>query len=58
MPTEGSVDGARLGHALAETGEQAVDGVAVEAGELGDLDCREVGGHVPQEPADLVLGKS
>jgi hypothetical protein len=51
-PTERPLEFARLGHALAQAGEQTVDRVAVEAGEPGDLHGREVGGHMPQETAE------
>lgn len=44
----------RLGYAFAQTGQQAVSGVAAEAGELGDLNGGEIGGYVPQKPTKLV----
>lgn len=49
---------ARPGHALAQAGQQPVDGAAVEAGGLGDLDGGEVGRHMPQEAAENGLGES
>jgi len=52
VAAEGAVGLAGVGHALAQTGEQAVDGVAVEAGEQHDLHRRQVGRHAPQEPAE------
>ncbi|MFN0133166.1 MAG: hypothetical protein ACKVW3_11665 [Phycisphaerales bacterium] len=58
MPAEGRIGLAGLGHALAQAGQQSVDGVAVEAGELGDLNGREIGDHMPQEPAESSPGDS
>ncbi len=58
MPAKGALELARLGHALAQTTEKSIDGVAVEAGELGDLDGREISGHVPQKSADNTLRNS
>lgn len=52
---EGSIKLARLGHAFAKAGQQAVDGVADQAGEPCDLDGGEIDRHVPQKPAELVL---
>lgn len=47
-----------FGQSQTDAGKQTVHGFAVQAGELGDLDSGQVGGHVPQEPTELVLGKS
>ncbi len=58
MPAKGALELARLGHALAQTTEKSIDGVAVEAGELGDLDGREIRGHVPQKSAENMLRNS
>jgi len=40
---------------LAKTGEQAVDGVAVEAGQHGDLHGREVGRDTAGQTPELSL---
>jgi hypothetical protein len=55
---EGTFERARPGHALAQAGEQAVDDVAVEPCQRGDLRGGVIGGPMPLEPAELVLGKS
>ena len=58
VPSERPLQLARLGHAQPQAGQQAVDRVAVEARELRDLHGREVGGHMPQEPAENGLRHS
>lgn len=58
VPAEGPLELARPGHALAQAGEESVHGVAVEPGELRDLNRRQVRGHVPQEPAENSLTNS
>lgn len=58
VPAARTIELAGLGHVLALTAEQPVDGVAVEAGELRDLDGGEIGGDVPQKPAENSLRDS
>ena len=57
-PGERAVEFARLGHALTKARQQAVDGVAVEAGEHGDLHGGQVGRDVPGEATELRLCNS
>lgn len=52
---EGPFEFAGFGHSLTQAGEQAVEGVAVEAGELGDLDGGEIGGDMAEEPPESGL---
>lgn len=49
MPLEGLFQFASLGHALAQTGEQSVHRVAVQASKLRDLNSRQVSSNMPQE---------
>lgn len=58
VPSEGPLALACLGHALAQAGQQAVDRVAVEPRELGDLDGGKIRRHVPQETAERGLRDS
>lgn len=58
MASQRSLELARLGHALTQAAEQSVDGVAVQARQLGDLDGRQIGRHVPHKPAENGLGNS
>ncbi len=52
---EGAGRLARLGHALSQQGQESVDGVAVEAGELGDLHGGEIGRDVAEKATKNVL---
>lgn len=58
VAAEGPLELARLGHALAQAREEPVHRVAVESGELRDLDGRQVGHHVLVEPTEYVLRNS
>lgn len=55
---EGTLELARLGHALAQAREQTVDGVAVQAGELRDLHPGQIGRDAAQEPAEFAFTDS
>lgn len=58
VAAEGPLELTGLGHALTQAAQQAIDGVAVQTCELGDLDRRQVSGHTPRETAEFGLRDS
>jgi len=50
-PAEEAFELAGFGHALTQAGQQAVDSVAVETGQLCDLHGGEISGDMPEKPA-------